>query len=432
MQMAVGPVSPDEKRSTLEAVLASRTFERSEQLRAFLRYVCEAEIAGRSAEVSEYSIGVEALGRPSGFSPAEDSSVRNRAHALRKRLDEFYASEAPAGLPRIELPKGSYMPRFLPGQRDANLAPPAFHETGIQPVRRRDLRVPAVAFLAGVLLATVGVWLFTRDRLRSTPPAPVGLVWQDMLQPNGTVLVSVATPPQSFIRPFPDPDSRLPGLMPVEEPVLNWYRRMRPGATPHLGQLPTFNSPLWGDAAGAFTLAAFLNGLGVRTELLAERLATTPVFRNRNAVFFGNPEYSPIIERLLRGLPFQIGYDKESGEHIAYEVARDGNIVRRFVPVRDGTTLLTQVHGLITILPAEGDGNHPARYIVVSGVTSAGTQAAAEFLVSQSHLSELLNQTGGRLPQRIQILVRASTNRTVALSFGLEAYRVIQQAPAKP
>lgn len=427
MQMAQGSVSADDKRAALETVLGSRTFERSEQLRAFLRYICETEFAGRAAEISEYTIGVEALGRPADFSPAEDSSVRNRAHALRKRLDEFYASEAPPGLPRIELPKGSYTPRFLPGNSDVSDASSADPLTRAAPLRSRDLRTTAAAFLAGMLLAAITLWLANRDRLRAVPLAPVERVWQGMLQPGGTVLVSVATPPQSFIRPFPVPDPKLPGVMPVEETVQTWYRRMRPGPMPHLGQLPTFNSPLWGDTAGAVTVAGFLNGLGVQTELLAERLATTPVFRNRNAVFLGNSEYSPIIERLLRGMPLQIGYDQASGEHIAYETDGQGRTVRRFVPVRDDTSLLTQVHGLITILPAEGDGNHPARYFIVSGVTSAGTQAAAEFLVSPAHLGDLLNRTGDQFPARIQILVRASTNRTVALSFGLETYRVIGQ-----
>jgi len=36
-------ISTDEKRQALERVIASRTFSRSDQLRGFLRYICEAE-----------------------------------------------------------------------------------------------------------------------------------------------------------------------------------------------------------------------------------------------------------------------------------------------------------------------------------------------------------------------------------------------------
>ena len=40
-------VSQDQKRAALEQVLASESLARSEQLRSFLRYVCELEIAVR-------------------------------------------------------------------------------------------------------------------------------------------------------------------------------------------------------------------------------------------------------------------------------------------------------------------------------------------------------------------------------------------------
>ena len=106
------PVSEEQKRAALAAVLASESFARSEQLRAFLSLVCEMEIAGRTAELTEYLIGVKALGRPPDYSPLGDSSVRTRAYELRQRLARFYSVENPDAPVRIELPKGSYAPDF--------------------------------------------------------------------------------------------------------------------------------------------------------------------------------------------------------------------------------------------------------------------------------------------------------------------------------
>jgi len=71
------------------------------------------EVSGKAAEISEYSIAVRALGRPAGFVPSEDTIVRNRAHALRQRLASFYAKEGSGSAVRIELARGSYVPRFL-------------------------------------------------------------------------------------------------------------------------------------------------------------------------------------------------------------------------------------------------------------------------------------------------------------------------------
>ena len=106
---------PDiEKRAALEAVLRSATFTRASQVRNFLRYICEMEFAGRADALHEYLIGVEALGRPTAYSTDDDSSVRRRAYALRQKLDQVYAKELTDARIRIDVPKGSYVPRFTP------------------------------------------------------------------------------------------------------------------------------------------------------------------------------------------------------------------------------------------------------------------------------------------------------------------------------
>lgn len=112
---ALAAASPTdaEKRAAVEQVLQTVSFLRADQLRGFLRFICEMEISGRGEELSEYVIGVEALGRPPGYSPGEDPVVRRRAVHLRDKLDEVYAGELRAAALRIELPKGRYVPRFV-------------------------------------------------------------------------------------------------------------------------------------------------------------------------------------------------------------------------------------------------------------------------------------------------------------------------------
>jgi hypothetical protein len=102
-----------EKRAALEQVLQSVTFNRANQVRNFLRYICEMEIAGRGAALHEYLIAVEAMGRPAAYSTDSDSSVRRRAYALRQKLQSVYANELTDARIRIEVPKGSYVPRYV-------------------------------------------------------------------------------------------------------------------------------------------------------------------------------------------------------------------------------------------------------------------------------------------------------------------------------
>jgi hypothetical protein len=102
-----------DKRTALEQVLQSATFTRASQVRNFLRYICEMEIAGRGAALHEYLIAVEAMGRPAAYSTDSDSSVRRRAYALRQKLESVYANELTDARIRIEVPKGSYVPRYV-------------------------------------------------------------------------------------------------------------------------------------------------------------------------------------------------------------------------------------------------------------------------------------------------------------------------------
>ena len=102
-----------EKRAALEQVLQSATFTRASQVRNFLRYICEMEIAGRGAALHEYLIAVEAMGRPAAYSTDSDSSVRRRAYALRQKLESVYANELTDARIRIEVPKGGYVPRYV-------------------------------------------------------------------------------------------------------------------------------------------------------------------------------------------------------------------------------------------------------------------------------------------------------------------------------
>jgi hypothetical protein len=111
---SVWTVGDTEKRAAMEEVLQSTTFLRANQVRNFLRYICEMELAGRASALHEYLIAVEAMGLPSSYSTDDDSSVRRRAYALRQKLDSVYANELTDAKIRIEVPKGSYVPRFVP------------------------------------------------------------------------------------------------------------------------------------------------------------------------------------------------------------------------------------------------------------------------------------------------------------------------------
>ena len=102
----------EEIRSVVEHIVAGPGFRRSPQLVAFLRFLVESVLCGRSEHIKSYTIGVEALKRGERFDPQADPIVRVEAARLRKALASNFAGEG-AGLPvTIEIPLGNYVPVF--------------------------------------------------------------------------------------------------------------------------------------------------------------------------------------------------------------------------------------------------------------------------------------------------------------------------------
>ncbi len=104
--------TPAQVQSELQAILASETLMRAPALSSFLAFICEETLQGRSDRLKEYTIAVEALGRPNDFQPIEDPIVRVQASRLRECLKGYYHSEGKGHPVQIRLPKGHYVPEF--------------------------------------------------------------------------------------------------------------------------------------------------------------------------------------------------------------------------------------------------------------------------------------------------------------------------------
>jgi len=99
-------------RRHLEEIIASSAFAGSKRSQDFLQLIVEHALAGRFDSLRERMIGVEMFGRPVAYDTANDAVVRVKATEVRRKLAQFYR-EAPSPPPvRIELPTGSYVPKF--------------------------------------------------------------------------------------------------------------------------------------------------------------------------------------------------------------------------------------------------------------------------------------------------------------------------------
>lgn len=136
--------------AALDLILASPAFVRSPRLAQFLRFVVAERLSGRATSPKEHEIGVRVFARKPDYDPRIDPIVRVQARQLRFKLREYYAGPGVGEQVHIDLPKGSYLPVFLPhpGAPDNAAAP-------IPGRVRPATRVWITAFVATALVAAV-------------------------------------------------------------------------------------------------------------------------------------------------------------------------------------------------------------------------------------------------------------------------------------
>ncbi len=156
--------SAESIREALRKLSSSPRFASSERLCRFLRFTVEETLAGKTDQLKETIVGAEVFGRKPDYDPRLDAVVRIEAVKLRARLKEYYDNEGRNDPVRIDLPKGGYVPVFLP-QLPTEPAP-------VSPAVAPRTRGAWIALLALVLLAAGGLWWLVQSR-RSVPVADV-------------------------------------------------------------------------------------------------------------------------------------------------------------------------------------------------------------------------------------------------------------------
>lgn len=97
----------------LDEVVHSRVFLGSKRIQDFLKLIVGHALERDFESLRERMIGAEMFGRPVDYDTGSDAVVRVKANELRKKLAQYYA-ETSGDLPvRIQLPSGTYVPRFV-------------------------------------------------------------------------------------------------------------------------------------------------------------------------------------------------------------------------------------------------------------------------------------------------------------------------------
>ncbi|MEO8131852.1 MAG: hypothetical protein ABI822_32460, partial [Bryobacteraceae bacterium] len=165
-------------RAELDHLLKSPQFSGSERLCGFLHFVVEKTLAGESEAIKEYLIATEVYRRGELYDPKADSIVRVEASRLRRKLRQYYEAGGRASTLQFDLPKGSYVPTYIPRPSAAEIqveapAPQPVPPTVMEPERAvpRHRNIPVLAAGAVALIALAGGSLWFTGR-KSVPAGP--------------------------------------------------------------------------------------------------------------------------------------------------------------------------------------------------------------------------------------------------------------------
>ena len=190
----------DTIRRAVDSLLQSVEFRSATRLQHCLRFLVDHVLDGRADYLKERTIGTEVFGRPPDYDTGTDAIVRVTANELRKKLAQYYL-KADHYEVRIDLPSGSYVPKFTwphssaeRGENAANTrAKSESVERYTQPLARhlRILRPWHAGALAGVALVLVALqWVQPR---RSELP-PLERFWGPVLRCPGPVVICLSNP----------------------------------------------------------------------------------------------------------------------------------------------------------------------------------------------------------------------------------------------
>lgn len=277
-------------RAQVERIFQSKTFRSSDVLRHLLSYLADASLAGTADDLKEYTVAVDALGKPSSYDPRQESAVRMQVGRLRQKLSEYYRTEGAEDPIVVDLPKGGF--RVVFESRTAAFDPAPLPEPVAEELPRSEWRRREIVLAAALLAALVSTAFFALRWKQATgakSAAPftseMQQLWDPILSSNRPLVVCIATPLSVLI----------PGFGFVRDfAVNNWEDVPKSKAIAALKEAlhadtiqPTFGYTGVGTATAALVLGEFLGERQKSLVVTRANLLSLPELMEENVVFLG-------------------------------------------------------------------------------------------------------------------------------------------------
>ena len=251
--------------------------------------------------------------------------------------------------------------------------------------------------------------------------------WRPLAPAAEQVLISEGTTLHLIVRPYMNVVASGLPKYPAPPELYSLFRQHRPlDAGTELFMHPVDNSVQMGHAEALVLTATTLSLMGRPYQILPERSAPEPALRHRGVVLIGDPQNSATVASRLTGTPLTLEFDPAVQDVVIRE---RGNPGKTWVGKRGQDNRYTEVYGLISMLPGEGEAAGPHRTLIFSGITSVGAHGAADFFARPGDLNVLRQRLSAEgyseFPSAYQVLVRCTSSDTLLLSTEYVTHRVI-------
>jgi hypothetical protein len=453
-------IGPDDVRQALEGILSSKHFVNAHKKKKFLRLICDFYVEGRAQELNEHILAYDVFGRGSSYNPSDDPIVRVFAHEIRKKLEAYYANEGMHDPIRLEIPAGSYQPVFTrhlsePKSVVAQVAIPIQPERETEPARRRfspeKLVMGLVLFC--LVIAVIALALLNRQLRQEVSqaqvvkdPATYGEVWASFLKDNNPPLVIMSNPPVLRFTNPSDPEDATKDSIPLAPEAVKALKEKfvtnpevsisessgiaADGAGEARGKVVVERNRIprlilstnvytgMGEAIGLHYLTDFFSKADRSIMLKQSRTLSAEDLKKHNVIMLGGVWVNEWSGKLTRSEDF-VFTDKATIENRNPQPGEE----REYIPQFDRRTgNLVVDYALITIKPNIVDAN---KVMLLAGVYSQGTEAAAEYVTNKNYLDQLnqrlqqLKESGGA--GYFQALLKVGVENGIPTTISIQA-----------
>jgi len=414
-------VEPGTVEAQVDRILRSDTFRNSESLRRLLRYLADKSATGQANQLKEYSIGLDAFGKPPSYDPRQDSIVRLQVGRLRQRLSDYYSSEGKDDPVLIDLPKGHFRLNFESRVPNVEEEPASPLAAPVQP--DFDIWRPVAIGLAGLLLV---VSLAAMYFARRTPPAPADALvrshwtpelealWSPFLDGKRPLIISAGSP--MFVRM---------GRTLVRDLSLNRWEDVPKSHSITATQaalqqpeiFPDFHYAPFGEVSSAFRLGSLLASRDLNVSFSKTVQLSWQQLADNNVLIIGSPSFLG----QLRGMPSKDAFGLEPGgvRNLDPKPGESAFFTDILSPVaEDG-----EVYGLITRTAGPlGQGEVAAFTSNQTPGRMAGIEWFTDATLARTLVSKL-KSPDGTIPRYYQVLLKVNYKDGVPIETSYVTHR---------